>query len=164
MRASTGCCIIRVSAGEVNGVTPDEQINDCLERVLKTAFSQIEEYGWHVPIGFTLFSSGEFAYVLSDDADAGDDDEYDMPKAIRAVHDRVAKMAAEKKTVIAGLATNELARFGDSADKQTTVKITICHRDAPGVTIFYPYRLPDGRIEQGQPLEMDADEDFFTRG
>lgn len=145
-------------------MTPDEQINECLEKVLLTAFGLIKKDGWHIPIGFTRSASGEFSYILSDDPSASDEDDYDLETAFRAVRDRVRSMVSEQEMVIAGVAINELTRFSDSADKQTTVKITICHRKAPGVTIFYPYRLVDGRIEQDQPLEMDADEDFFGRG
>jgi len=159
---SAACSIITVIAGRVNAVTPDEQINECLEKVLLTAFGLIKERGWHIPMGFTLAQSGEFSYVLSDKSTADDDDPYDYDEASDAVRDRVQKMVGEQNMVIAGVATNELTRFSDSADKQTTVKITICHRAAPGVTIFYPYRVVKGRVEQDQPLEMDADEDFFA--
>ena len=143
-------------------MTPDEQINECLEKVLLTAFGLIKEYGSHVPIGFTRSISGEFSYVFSDDSSAPEDSDYDFEKAYHAVRGRVRSMVAQQQMVIAGLATNELTRFSDSSAKQTTVKITICHRDAPGVTIFYPYRAVEGRVEQDQPLEMDADEDFFA--
>ena len=143
-------------------MNPDNLINECLEKVLLTAFHMIKEDGWHIPMGFTRSKSGEFSYVLSDKSSAADDDPYDYDEAFHAVRDRVQRMVSEQEMTIAGLATNELTRFSDSPDKQTTVKITICHRDGAGVTIFYPYRLVAGRVEQDRPLEMDADEDFFA--
>lgn len=144
-------------------MTAEEQINECLEKVLLTAFDLIKKDGWHIPVGFTKSAQGEFSYILADDPEAADDDTYETEELVAAVRDRVRKMVGEQEMVIAGLATNELTRFSDAADKQTTVKITICHRDSPGITIFYPYRLASGQIEQEQPLEMDADEDFFDR-